>query len=108
MDQTRTLFTLPLGIKMNWGGIYFIFLTLYGLLADLYTGVATALWLFTFYKLATNGSYDNWLTRLVGDDTKLRLAFNMYCFCQFSQIIVHNIFEDYYDWNLFQVRLTGD
>mmetsp|Transcript_10143 Transcript_10143/g.15567 ORF Transcript_10143/g.15567 Transcript_10143/m.15567 type:complete len:895 (+) Transcript_10143:59-2743(+) len=103
MDKTPKLATLPFGINLNFGGIYYIFLTLYGLFADLYTGIICAVWLTLFYKLGTNGSYDNWLTRLVGEETKLRTAFGMYCFCQFSQIIVHNIFENYYDWNLFQL-----
>ncbi len=108
MDQTFTLFTIPLlGIKVNFGGLYFVALTVYGLIADLQTGAVCAVWFFVFYKLATSGKFDEWLTRLVGDDSKLRTAFFMYCFCQFSQIIVHNIFENYYDWNLFQVRLCG-
>ena len=108
MDKTPTLGKIPLlNIKFNISGLYLVYLSAYGFLADTITGIACILCLYIFYKLATNGSFDNWLTRLVGDDYKLRTAFIIYTFCQFSQINFHNTFENYYDWNLFHVSMVG-
>merc|ERR1712038_1155590 len=60
MDKTPTLASLPFGIRLNMGGVYFLFLATYGLFADLYSGVIVLAWLYIFYKLATNGSYYDW------------------------------------------------
>lgn len=107
MDKTPTVGTIPfIKIKLNISGVYFLFLAIYGLMADLKTGAICAAYLYILYRLSIGAgtfSFDDWLTRLVGDNKKLRLAYFMYCFCQFSQIITHNIFENYYDWNLFQL-----
>ena len=113
MDKTPALFTLYKDgtktedkrswFKLNIGFVYFFFLVVYGLLSDLYLNSFAAVCLSFCYKFAVSGSFEDWLVRVVGEDNKLRTAFFVYCFCQGSQIIVRCIFENYYDWNLFQV-----
>eukprot|EP01083_Nonionella_stella_P126276 382144_1 len=113
MDKTPALFTLYKEdkkkegkrpwLKFNIGFVYFIFLVVYGLLLDFYLNSFVAVYLYFLYNFAVLGSFENWLVRVVGEYSKERTAFFVYCFCQGSQIIVHCIFENYYDWNLYQV-----
>lgn len=113
MDKTPALFTLykddrktedkKVWLKFNIGFVYFAFLVVYGLLSDFYLNSFVAVYLFFCYKFAVLGSFEDWLVRVVGEDSKVRTAFFVYCFCQGSQIVIHCIFENYYDWNLFQV-----
>ena len=89
--------------QFNMGFVYYVFLVVYGLLADVNQNLIVAVFLTLFYKFAVGGGYENWLLSVVGEHTKLRAAFCMYLFCQGSQIVLHCIFDNYYDWNLFHV-----
>lgn len=89
--------------QFNMGLVYYVFLVVYGLLADVKKNLIVAVFLTLCYKFAVSGSYEDWLVRVFGENTKLRAAFCMYLFCQGSQIVLHCIFENYYDWNLFHV-----
>jgi len=89
--------------QFNIGFVYYVFLVVYGLLADVKINLIVAVYLTLCYRFAIGGKFENWLVRVVGENTKLRAAFFVYLFCQGSQIVVHCIFENYYDWNLFQL-----
>jgi hypothetical protein len=48
------------------------------------------------------------MTRISGGKSTNFTAFVVYLFCQSVQIIVgHLLIEDYYDWNIFQVRFPA-
>lgn len=107
LDQTPAVFGLTINLfgktyKLNAAMFYLSYLAIYSLLLDTITGIVHLAYVIFFFNLVPD--YGKWVTRNVGVKYTNITAFFLYLFGQFSQILYgHEIREDFYDWNLYQI-----
>lgn len=103
LDQTPAVFGLKVhGFKVNAAFFYLMYLCFYSILLDVYSGLFNLAYSIALYRLVPK--FGNWVTRVVGVKWTNAAAFVIYFISQYSQILIgHEIRENFYDWNIYQV-----